>query len=77
MASVFFINPSRQSKALRAAAPARDRSTQAWLPSLLVRSDFLLWTRTHKISPTADFVLLVNIAITLGSPPLPQGASEC
>jgi hypothetical protein len=38
------------------------------MPNLVERSDFLLWTRTRRISAPPELLWLAAIAIALGMP---------
>jgi hypothetical protein len=76
MATLFFVNPSFQSAMSSKASPVVNGLVPPWLPALTVRSDFLLWTRSRRISPSADFILLIQTAISLGASASPQMAKE-
>jgi hypothetical protein len=65
MATLLSTKDSRRS-ALRNAATAGGL-LPPWLPPLTVYSDFLLWTRRRQIPAPPDFVLLVEMAVALGS----------
>jgi hypothetical protein len=67
VATLFSINPNLGSKTSRKSATAADGLLPPWLPPMTVYSDFLLWTRRRQIPAPPDFVLLVEMAVALGS----------
>jgi hypothetical protein len=66
MATLFSTKDNRRSNASRNAATAGGLLPPR-LPRLTVYSDFLLWTRRRQIPAPPDFVLLVEMAVALGS----------
>jgi hypothetical protein len=60
--------PSNMLSLHRSEAPSVQPIALPWIPPLIERSDFLVWTRRRQLAAPAELIRLAELAIALGCP---------